>query len=449
MPNQQHEAQSRLLVHPLSYVRRERGWSQQDVANIVTRRLNTANRREKVWRWERWGVIPDADTQLALAAEIGVPPERVHSMGWPHWLPAGERIDISLPWTTKNGLVVLDQAAGKAVLDRRGFMILAAGSATELARGWLDADRQAVAQAAQGAQVDVKIVRLLEQRIPGLRSMDYAMGGESVRAVVDADLALVTHILKRGSYTEALGKRLFAVAAELGRIAGWASFDAGYHAAAERYWVAGLRAAHASGDRSLGANILKSMSLQRVDTQKAREALELSEAALQGARSAPARVRAMLSTREARTHAFLSDTHSCEKLLIAADTAMGKADDQRSPSWAAYFDKPEYCAQVAACYLLLSSYEKADEWLEKALKSQPAERRRDRATYMIWQADAADNLGDLDRACDLVSRAVADVVGAPSERNRSRLVGITRQLSIHKTPTTVALDEQVRAAIAA
>src|SRR5205085_2660283 len=95
-----------------------------------------------------------------------------------------------------------------------------------------------------------EMVGVFERRIPGLRSMDFAMGGESVRVLVDAELRLVTDILKRKTYTDATGRRLFKVAAELGKIAGWASFDAGYHAAAERYWVAGLRASHASRDRA-------------------------------------------------------------------------------------------------------------------------------------------------------------------------------------------------------
>src|SRR5690606_5093387 len=116
--------QSRLLVHPLSYVRQERNWTHQDVVNAIARRLNTAARREKAWRWERWGVVPDEKTQLALAAELGVSAEEVHGSGWPHWLPAGERIDLGAPWTADGSVNLLDQAAGGALLDRRGFMIL-------------------------------------------------------------------------------------------------------------------------------------------------------------------------------------------------------------------------------------------------------------------------------------------------------------------------------------
>ena len=46
--------------------------------NIIACRVgNMAARREKAWRWEQRGIVPDRDSQLALAAELGVPAERV------------------------------------------------------------------------------------------------------------------------------------------------------------------------------------------------------------------------------------------------------------------------------------------------------------------------------------------------------------------------------------
>lgn len=110
-----------LLVHPLSYVRHERDWTFQDLVDVIARRVgNMAAHREKAWRWENWGVVPDGDTQLALAAELGVPAELVHSLGWPTWLPLGEKINVDTPWSRDGSLTLLDSTAGAAVLDRRG-----------------------------------------------------------------------------------------------------------------------------------------------------------------------------------------------------------------------------------------------------------------------------------------------------------------------------------------
>lgn len=438
------------LVHPLSYVRWERNWTYQDLVDVIARRINTASRREKAWRWEHWGVAPDEDTQLALAAELGVPSELVRSVRWPDWLPVGDRINTDAPWTVEGGLALLNNAAGGAVLDRRGFLILGAGATAAVANDWLAIEPPQLVSVLRGGQIDAGLVSCFEQRLPALRHIDHTLGGGHVGSVVDSELRLVTDLLSGGSYTESVGRRLFAVAAELGRIAGWASCDAGLHAAAERYWIAALRAAHVAQDRGIGANILKSMSLQRAEANRSDEALALARAAREGAKDAPARVVAMLTIRHARTHASRGEATECEKLLVAAERAMSRVDDESTPPWAAYFDQAEYCAQVAACYLLLRRYETSDRWLTQTLSLQPDERSRDRATYFIWRADSVLCLGDVEHACALLGQAIPDLTGARSARNHKRLTDLHAKLSQHsRVPAVQAIAEQVRPLLAA
>jgi hypothetical protein len=62
---------------------------------------------------------------------------------------------------------------------------------------------------------------------------------------------LVVALLKNGSYTDVVGRRLYGLAAELGRLAGWEAYDSGDEALAQRYWMAALRNAHISGDRAI------------------------------------------------------------------------------------------------------------------------------------------------------------------------------------------------------
>jgi tetratricopeptide (TPR) repeat protein len=429
----------------LSYVRYERRWTYQDLVDVISRRINTANRREKAWRWEHWGVAPDADSQLALAAELGVPSELVQSVAWPDWLPVGERINTDTPWTVDGTMALLEGATGGAVLDRRGFLVLSAGAAVAAAHDWLTIEPPQIVSVLRGGQIDAGLVRCFEQRLPALRQMDHTLGGGHVRGVVDSELRLVTDLLAKGSYSEAIGSRLFAVAAELGRIAGWASCDAGLHAAAESYWVAGLRAAHVARDSGIGANILKSMSLQRADADRSREALALARAAGEGAKDSAPRVLAMLIVREARIHAALGDASECERLLVTAERAMSRADDRPAPPWAMYFDQAEYCAQVAACYLLLRRHQATDHWLSQALELQPDERSRDRATYLIWRADSALQLGEIEQACALVTQAVPDIEAARSARNRKRLTDLHARLGKHRNlPAFQELDRRVR-----
>ncbi|MFL6074427.1 MAG: hypothetical protein ACJ73S_13620 [Mycobacteriales bacterium] len=430
-------------------MRSERNWTHQDVVDVIARRVgNMAARREKAWRWENWGVVPDEETQLALAAELGVDRELVFSLGWPTWLPVGEHINVDSPWTLDGSLALLDHTAGAAVLDRRGFLVLGAGTAGTIAEQWLAVEQPRRVSAQRNRRMDAELVTCFEQRLPALRQMDATLGGGSVRNLVDAELRLVTDLLAKSSYSQVIGRRMFAVAAELGGVAGWASFDAGYHAAAERYWVAALRAAHTAGDRALGANILKSMSLQRVEADRSGEALTLARAAREGAGNAPARVVAMLTVREARMHAVRGEAAECERLLMAAERSMGKADEEPTPSWAAYFDQADYCAQVAASYLLLRRHHATDQWLAQSLALQPDERSRDRATYLMWRAEAALNLGEVEQACTLVGQALPDIAGTRSTRNRQRLTDLHTRLKRYRLPAVDALGGRMAALVA-
>jgi tetratricopeptide (TPR) repeat protein len=438
------------FVHPLSYVRWQQNWTYQDLVDVIAQRINTANRREKAWRWEHWGVEPDEGTQFALAAELGVPAELVRTLGWPAWLPVGDQINTDAPWTVQGGLQLLDDAAGGALLDRRGFLTLGAGATAAVAKNWLTIDPPQLRSVLGGGRVDAGLVNCFEVRLPALRRIDHTLGGARVANVVDSELRLVTDILSNSSYAENLGQRLFAVAAELGRIAGWASCDAGRHAAAERYWIAALRAAHVAKDTGIGANILKSMSLQRAEADRSDEALVLARTAREGASDACARVVAMLTVRQARTHASRGEARECEELLVDAERAMSRADEGATPPWAAYFDQAEYCAQVAACYLLLRRYHATDQWLTQTLELQPDERSRDRATYFIWRADTVLHLGEVEQACMLLDQAIPDIASARSARNQRRLTDLCQRLHVHRTvPAVRAVTEQLRPIVTA
>ncbi|WP_374582934.1 hypothetical protein [Frankia sp. CiP3] len=81
------------IVHPLARVRAAHGWSYQQLARLIAQQArqmgvaNMAAERQKIWRWEHKGVVPDQLSQRALAALLGVPAEVVAAHPWPAWLP--------------------------------------------------------------------------------------------------------------------------------------------------------------------------------------------------------------------------------------------------------------------------------------------------------------------------------------------------------------------------
>ena len=287
-----------VFVHPLSYVRAERGWTYQDLVTIIARRVgNMARRREKAWRWEHWGTMPDRDTQLALAAELGVSEELLITHPWPDWLPVGDPISVDFSWDQAGSMLALNQALEKATMDRRGFMQLTGMSLTAFATDWLNVEPTQLMSVLRGGRITGEFVAQIEAGLPRLRLLGDNYGGQRARKLLDAELGMVVEVLEKSSYTPAVAQRLHGLAAELGRLAGFASFDAGLHSAAQRYWVAAVHSAHAAGDRAMGANILKSMALQCYDFGKFADFLAIARTAYESAGDVTPRTASMLAVR--------------------------------------------------------------------------------------------------------------------------------------------------------
>jgi hypothetical protein len=95
------------------------------------------------------------------------------------------------------------------------------------------------------------------------------------------------------------GGRRASAAAEFARLAGLLAYDSNNEALAQRYFMAGLRAAHSSGNRAVGANILGFMSKQARDRDP-RDAVRLAESALVGAKDLTPAVGSWIQARLAR-----------------------------------------------------------------------------------------------------------------------------------------------------
>jgi len=438
--------------HPLAMVRYLAGWSYQGLVDAIARQAtrmphigNMAARREKAWRWEHWGVVPDHDTQLALAALLAVPDEQVVRCPWPRWLPTGDSIPTDFPWTGAGSLAALADVLERAMLDRRGFIVMSGGVLTALADQWLSVEPEKITAVTTGrSRVDGEVVGWIEDRIPLLRRMDDQLGGEQLRHVVDAELRLVGGLLAESSYSSAVGARLYAVSAELGQLAGWVSFDAGLHGAAQRYYVAALHAAHAAADRQLGSNVLAGMSLQSATVGEPRDGVILAQRACHGAaRVATPRVRAMLASREARAHALAGDRSACAVALGRAEEALGQAHrGQDDPAWIYYFDEAELAAQAGACWLDLNKSREAEERLGEALRIQDPSYIRDRTLYHIRLASARLALNDVDYACTLAIDAVGLARRGNSPRSLAAIKEFRRGLDPwRREPRVRELDE--------
>lgn len=158
------------------------------------------------------------------------------------------------------------------------------------------------------------------------RTLDHAYGGGHARQALVRYLEHEAEPMLRGSYGEALGRRLFASVADLTRLAGWTSYDIGAHGLAQRYFVQALRLAQAAGDRVYGGYVLVTMSRQAVYLGHGREAVQLARVAQQGVGTgAPAVVLALLHAAEARGHGVLGEARACTTALARAERALAAA----------------------------------------------------------------------------------------------------------------------------
>src|SRR5690606_29205355 len=184
------------------------------------------------------------------------------------------------------------------------------------------------------------------------RTLDDAYGGGHARQALVRYLEHECEPMLRGTYGEQTGRRLFAAAADLTRLAGWTSYDIAAHGLAQRYFVQALRLAQAAGDRAYGAYILVTMSRQAVYLGHGREAVQLARVAQQGAGgSVPPVVQAMLHAAEARGHGVLGEVRACTTALVRAERALaGARPGDEVPYWARFFDEAQLADEFGHCH---------------------------------------------------------------------------------------------------
>ncbi len=192
----------------------------------------------------------------------------------------------------------------------------------------------------------------------------------------------------RGTYGEQTGRRLFAAAADLTRLAGWTSYDIAAHGLAQRYFVQALRLAQAAGDRAYGAYVLVTMSRQAVYLGHGREAVQLARVAQQGVgSSAPPVVQALLHAvggaraRGARRGAGLHGLAGPGR----AGPGGGPARDE-VPPWARFFDEAQLADEFGHCHRDLQQYRAAAQHAERSLQLRGTRRSPAAASSAGWSS---------------------------------------------------------------
>ncbi|GAA3805015.1 regulator [Streptomyces phyllanthi] len=264
------------------------------------------------------------------------------------------------------------------------------------------------------------------------RALDHAYGGGHARQALVRYLEHEAEPMLRGTYGEQTGRRLFAAAADLTRLAGWTSYDIAAHGLAQRYFVQALRLAQAAGDRLYGAYVLVTMSRQAVYLGHGREAVQLARVAQQGVgSSAPSVVQAMLHAVEARGQGVLGEVRACTAALVRAERALESArPEDEVPYWARFFDEAQLADEFGHCHRDLQQYRAAAQHAERSLQLRAPGYARSRLFCRVVLASARLGLGELEQACQLG----AEAAGQAAEMRSVRAVEYVRDFERRLEP---------------
>ncbi|KIF05680.1 hypothetical protein PL81_12110 [Streptomyces sp. RSD-27] len=431
--------------HPLAALLQDNGWTGVGYLRRLAARHKALGYgaisadKKRIYRWLNSGVVPEWTAQLTMADLHGIPVEMLHERPWPQWLACvghDDRLLLDPAWTPADTNTILTSMAG-GTMDRRDFLIVSALGA--VTAQWATALPATAAGA--GQRVGAELADLHDERLGALRRLDDQVGSGEVYQAAKTELRMITKTLNHRSYTEEVGRRLYAAAAEASRICGWTAYDSGFHADAERHYVTALRAAASAGDRIIGANTLAFWAIQRYSTGDPHGAQHLVETALGAAPAIGSpRMTAMLHARSARAYARAGDRRSSERAAGAAFDAYDRIDNSSAePDCTYWVNRGELHQLAGSSALNLANPGQALTHFRAAGAAQNSDAYdgaafpRGAAIYLAREAEAELALGDVDAALHSAHQAVEHMGGVTSARGTSTLKDLRAQLSTRRT----------------
>jgi transcriptional regulator with XRE-family HTH domain len=199
-------------------------------------------------------------------------------------------------------------------------------------------------------RVGLPDVQAIKITVELFAKLDNTFGGNHARHSLIQFLSSDVGQLLHGRYDEATGQALHRAMAEATLLAGWMSYDAGHHGLAQKYLVRALRLAHAAADAQLAGSILSAMSHQATFLGHYQEAIELTQAALAGTRTAATpTLTAQFLAMQARALAGLGERRRCELVLLEAERVFERRQPSDDPEFISYFTEAELAAEIAHC----------------------------------------------------------------------------------------------------
>jgi DNA-binding XRE family transcriptional regulator/tetratricopeptide (TPR) repeat protein len=437
--------------------RRMVGYTQEQLAAVL------GVERTTVVRWEAGGTCPQPWCRPKLARALDVSVEELDTMLAGDQAVEDERSQNSseprdnghlcdgdaaeepqddldrdpvlvAPWNHRGTVDAVVLLSGGDRVKRREFEFLAGAALTAPAHQWLVHEPEPLVLGLSGRRISAGMVHQFTAMIAELRKMDDVAGGGSVLALAQHEFGWVAGLLDQARYDERTGRMLFVALAELGQLCGWAAYDAGQHALAQRYYVAALRATHSADDRPLGAHVLSLMAEQAARQGQPAEAVTLIQTALAGTRGRQTpSLLAELYTGQAYAFATLGDASGCTAALSQARTQIERLTPAAEPSWLYWVNPATMTSDVGSALRQLGHAEQAATMLENGIAMFDDSLPRGQAGYLVALADVRSRPGK-QRDLDVAASHGMEAIRLTETLDSPRLAGLIRNLYHQMTP---------------
>ncbi|WP_322750141.1 MULTISPECIES: XRE family transcriptional regulator [unclassified Frankia] len=357
------------------------------------------------------------------------------------------------PWTlarlwAPDGLgAALEEVTSR--VQRPAVLTFTSATLGAVVHSWLVAAPARPVAVLNGRHVNDALVAGFADRVDALRRMDDVLGGEDVHGLAVSELRVIVRLLRTGAYSQDQRARLYAVAAELARLAGWAAFDSGRHQIAQQFWLVALRTAHEAGDRAIGANILRCMAEQAVRYGDPADAVTMLRAARAGAGDAlTATEKAVLAGSLAIAHAQVGDSRAVRAEIAEAFTQIDQAEPGDDPDYVYWCSRPTIEYYAGKALLCIGDAAAAIGHLRRSVDELDAcEYPRELIHHRVWLGVAQVDAGEVERAVDLGYQAI-DLAGCvASENARVDVLTLCGAIEIAGHPGAAALAEHARTAL--
>ncbi|WP_067821377.1 helix-turn-helix domain-containing protein [Actinomadura kijaniata] len=324
-------------------------------------------------------------------------------------------------------------------MTRREFGVLAGG----LAAG-------AVLPAPE--RVDRGQVRYLQASLERLRDGDRIAGGTALLHDARRLLTRAQLMLDESDYTDAVGRDLLVVTADLGIVTAWLAYDAGDQELARRlYTEAELLATHC-GDPEVQVHVAVNMAQQSTYLARAtgrrgaaREALRFAQQAAEAARHHPSpTLHGLIALRQALAYAELGDQIAFRRQIATARCEVDRGRHESDRRWTLFVSHSEIDGYEAMGYARLEQPVRAIPLYQRVLED--GERSpRDHAYYRARLAAATADAGDGHEAIRQGLEVLPDLGGRMTSKRVLRELAPVRDLAA-KTAAEAFVEQYDRAA---